>query len=144
MSKDFEELFACLRRRNVKALIVGGYAVAFHGQPRFTKDIDVFVEASPANADRLLAALSDFGFGALGLTADDFSTPGKIVQLGVAPNRVDLLTVIDGVTFDEAWSGRVAGHYGDQAVDYIGRAELVRNKRASGRPQDLLDIDSLT
>ena len=134
MSKDFEELFACLRRRNVKALIVGGYAVAFHGQPRFTKDIDVFIEASPANADRLLAALSDFGFGALGLTADDFSTPGKIVQLGVAPNRVDLLTVIDGVTFDEAWSGRVAGHYGDQAVDYIGRAELVRNKRASGRP----------
>lgn len=90
MSKDFEELFACLRRRNVRALIVGGYAVAFHGQPRFTKDIDVFLEASPDNADRLLAALSDFGFGALGLTAGDFSTPGKIVQqrpLNVVPNQ---------------------------------------------------------
>jgi hypothetical protein len=117
--------------------------VAFHGQPRFTKDIDVFVEASPENAERLLAALSDFGFGSVGLDVSDFSTPGKIVQLGVAPNRVDLLTTIDGVTFDEAWTGKVAGHYGRQAVYYIGRAELIRNKRASGRPQDLLDLDGL-
>lgn len=77
------------------------------------------------------------------LGAEDFATPGKIVQLGVAPNRVDLLTTIDGVTFDEAWHGRVSGHYGNEAVDYIGRAELIRNKRASGRPQDLLDIDGL-
>ena len=144
MTKDFEELFACLRRRNVRALVVGGYAVAFHGQPRFTKDIDVFVEPSPENADRLLAALTDFGFGGLGLTASDFASPGKIVQLGVAPNRVDLLTMIDGVTFDEAWRGRVSGHYGGEAVDYIGRAELIRNKRASGRPQDLLDIEGLS
>ncbi len=143
MTKDFEELFACLRHRNVKALVVGGYAVAFHGQPRFTKDIDVFVEPSPENAERLLAALTDFGFGGVGLTAADFSTPGKIVQLGVAPNRVDLLTTIDGVTFDEAWHGRVSGHYGSEAVDYIGRAELIRNKRASGRPQDLLDLEGL-
>ena len=143
MTKDFEELFACLRHRNVKALIVGGYAVAFHGQPRFTKDIDVFIAPSPENAERLLAALTDFGFGGLGLSAGDFSTPGKIVQLGVAPNRVDLLTSIDGVTFEEAWSGRVPGHYGTQAVDYIGRAELIRNKRARGRPQDLLDLEGL-
>jgi hypothetical protein len=111
------------------------HAVAFHGQPRFTKDIDVFVEPTPENAERLLAALTDFGFGGLGLTSADFATPGKIVQLGVAPNRVDLLTTIDGVTFDEAWHGRVSGHYGNEAVDYIGRAELIRNKRASGRPQ---------
>ena len=143
MTKDFEELFACLRHRNVKALVVGGYAVAFHGQPRFTKDIDVFVEPSPENADRLLAALTDFGFGGLGLTVEDFATPGKIVQLGVAPNRVDLLTTIDGVTFDEAWHGRISGHYGNEAVDYIGLAELIRHKRASGRPQDLLDIEGL-
>ena len=104
-----------MRHRNVKALVVGGYAVAFHGQPRFTKDIDVFVEPSPENADRLLAALNDFGFGGLGLTVADFATPGKIVQLGVAPNRVDLLTTIDGVTFDDAWHGRVPGHYGKEA-----------------------------
>ena len=144
MTKDFEELFACLRHRNVRALVVGGYAVAFHGQPRFTKDIDVFVEPTPENAERLLAALTDFGFGGLGLTTSDFASAGKIVQLGVAPNRVDLLTTIDGVTFDEAWRGRVSGHYGGEVVDYIGRAELVRNKRASGRPQDLLDIEGLT
>jgi len=142
MTKDFEELFACLRHRNVR--VVGGYAVAFHGQPRFTKDIDVFVDPTPENADRLLAALTDFGFGGLGLTTSDFASPGKIVQLGVAPNRVDLLTTIDGVTFDEAWRGRVSGRYGKEVVDYIGRAELVRNKRASGRPQDLLDIEGLT
>jgi hypothetical protein len=143
MTKDFEELFACLRHRKVKALVVGGYAVAFHGQPRFTKDIDVFVEPSPENAERLMEALTDFGFGGLGLSVIDFASPGKIVQLGVAPNRVDLLTTIDGVTFDQAWRGRVAGHYGSEAVDYIGRAELILNKRASGRPQDLLDLEVL-
>lgn len=143
MTKDFEELFACLTHRNVRALVVGGYAVAFHGQPRFTKDIDVFVEPSPENAERLLAALADFGFGSLGLTAADFASPGKIIQLGVAPNRVDLLTTIDGVTFEDAWRGRVQGHYGSQVVDYIGRAELIRNKQASGRPQDLIDIEGL-
>ena len=114
--------------------------MASRGSP---KDIDVFVEPSPENADRLLAALTDFGFGGLGLTFEDFATPGKIVQLGVAPNRVDLLTTIDGVTFGEAWHGRVSGHYGNEMVDYIGRVELIRNKRASGRPQDLLDIEGL-
>jgi hypothetical protein len=107
VTKDFEELFACLTARNVKALIVGGYAVAFHAKPRFTKDIDIFVD--------------------IGLSASDF-TAGRIVQLGVAPNRVDLLTVIDGVTFDEAWAGRAAGHFGKQPVSYIGRADLIRNK----------------
>lgn len=143
MTKDFEELFACFRLRNVRALVVGGYAVAFHGQPRFTKDIDVFIEPSVENAQSLLAALTDFGFGGLGLTTADFAVPGKIVQLGVAPNRVDLLTTIDGVTFDEAWHGRAPGHYGSESVDYIGLSDLIRNKQASGRPQDLLDIADL-
>ena len=142
MTKDFEELFACLTARNVKALIVGGYAVAFHAKPRFTKDIDIFVDPRAENVTRLLQALDDFGFGGFGLSASDF-TAGRIVQLGVAPNRVDLLTVIDGVTFDEAWAGRVAGHFGKQPVSYIGRADLIRNKQASGRAQDLADIDAL-
>jgi hypothetical protein len=144
ITKDFEELFACLRRRSVRALVVGGYAVAFHGRPRYTKDIDVFIESSPENAERLLAALDEFGFAGLGLTVADFTAPGKIVQLGVAPNRIDLLTAIDGVSFEEAWSTRVPGHYGSEAVDYIGLSELIRNKQASGRPQDLLDVDSLS
>ena len=143
VTKDFEELFACLSRRLVKAIIVGGYAFAFHAKPRFTKDIDVFVEPTPANAERLLGALEDFGFGSLGLTIDDFSRPGSIVQLGVPPNRVDLVTAIDGVSFDEAWAGRVDGRYGSAPVFYLGRAELVRNKRASGRAQDLADLEAL-
>jgi hypothetical protein len=123
--------------------VVGGYAVAFHGQPRFTKDIDVFVEPTHDNAERLLAALDDFGFGGLGLTAADFSPPGHIVQLGVAPNRIDLLTTIDGVTFEDAWRHRKPGPFGGETVDYIGLADLIRNKRASGRPQDLLDVADL-
>jgi hypothetical protein len=143
VTKDFEELFACLNRHAVKAVIVGGYALAFHAKPRFTKDIDVFVEPTADNAVRSLQALGDFGFGELGLSTDDFSRPGSIVQLGVAPNRVDLVTTIDGVSFDEVWKGRVAGQYGSAPVCYIGRAELVRNKRAAGGAQDLADLEAL-
>jgi hypothetical protein len=101
-----------LNARSVKALIVGGYAVAFHAKPRFTKDIDLLVEPASDNAERLLGALSDFGFGAINLTVDDFTTAGRVVQLGVAPNRVDLMTAIDGVSFAEAWAGRVGGRFG--------------------------------
>jgi len=143
-SSDFEELLRCLNARNVSAVIVGGHALAFHGRPRYTKDLDVFVEPSPANAERLLLALADFGFANVGLTPEDFARPGRIVQLGVAPNRVDLMTAIDGVTFAEAWAGRVAGHFGAQPVFYLGRNEFLRNKQAAGRPQDLADIDALT
>ena len=142
MTKDFEELFACLTARNARALVVGGYAVAFHAKPRFTKDIDIFIDVSAENVGRVLQALDDFGFGGLGLSTTDFM-PGRIVQLGVPPNRVDLLTAIDGVTFDEAWGGRVGGRLGSQAVYYIGRAELIRNKQATGRAQDLADVDAL-
>lgn len=133
-----------MKARNVKALVVGGYAVAFHGRPRFTKDIDVFIEPSPDNAERLLSALADFGFGSLGLTVGDFTSPGRIVQLGVAPNRIDLLTAIDGVVFGDAWAHRVPGPFGTVTVDYIGLADLIRNKQTSARPQDLLDVDDLT
>lgn len=123
---------------------VGGHAVAFHGKPRFTKDLAFFVESSAENAARLIQALTDFGFVGLGLEAADFMSADKVVQLGVAPNRVDLVTSIDGVTFDEAWNGRAAGHYGSQPASYLGKAELMRNKRAVGRPQDLADLDSLS
>ncbi len=142
-TSDFEELLECFNAHHVRALVVGGHALAFHGHPRFTKDLDVFVEPSPDNAARLVAALAAFGFGEAGLTADDFSTPGKIVQLGVAPNRIDLLTAIDGVSFEEAWTGRAAGRFGKQPVAYLGRTEFLKNKRAAGRPQDLADIDAI-
>lgn len=142
-SSDFEELLRCLNGRNVRAIVVGGHALAFHGRPRFTKDLDVFVDPTPTNADRLMSALADFGFGDVGLSAGDFGQPGKIVQLGVAPNRIDLLTVIDGVTFDEAWADRASGRFGSVPIAYLGRESFIKNKRAAGRPQDLADIDAL-
>jgi hypothetical protein len=142
-SSDFEELLRCLNTRRVDAIVVGGHALAFHGHPRFTKDLDVFIDATPENAERLLLALADFGFGSIGLTAADFSTPGSIVQLGVAPNRIDLLTVIDGVSFADARQGRVAGVFGSESVFFLGRDEFIRNKRAVGRHQDLADIRAI-
>lgn len=142
-STDFEELFAFFHARNVRAVIVGAYALAFHAKPRYTKDIDIFVEATPGNVACLLDALADFGFGDVGLSESDFIPAGQVIQLGVAPNRIDLLTVIDGVSFDEAWAGRASGHYGTQPVFYLGREELIRNKRASARAQDLADLETL-
>jgi hypothetical protein len=142
-SSDFEELLACFTANGVKAVIVGGHALAFHGHPRFTKDLDVFVEPTPENAGRIVQSLEAFGFGGVGLTPGDFSRPGTIVQLGVAPNRIDLITAIDGVTFEEAWAGRAPGHFGRQPVFFLGRSEFLRNKRAAGRLQDLADIESI-
>jgi hypothetical protein len=143
VTSEFEELFKCCNARRVRLVIVGGYAFSFHAKPRYTKDIDLFVDPTPANARQLLQALDDFGFGELNLTVEDFTKAGSIVQLGVPPNRVDLMTSIDGVTFDEAWAGRVEGTYGVEPVFYLGRAELIRNKRASGRTQDLADLEEL-
>lgn len=141
--KDFEELFVSLNARKVRALIIGGYAVAFHARPRYTKDLDILVEPSPENAQRVLQALEDFGFGTLKLTTDDFTTPGRIIQLGYPPGRVDLLTSVKGVRFDEAWERRVEGRFGSQAVFYISREDLIRNKEIVGRPEDQVDVRDL-
>jgi len=142
-SKDFEELLAYFNARGVEYLVVGAHAFAFHARPRYTKDLDLLVRSSPESARRILAALDDFGFGSVGLSAEDFVGPEQIIQLGVAPNRVDLITSIDGVSFEEAWAGRVPGEYGSQPAHYLGLRELIRNKRASGRAQDLADLEVL-
>jgi hypothetical protein len=142
-TKDFEELLASFRRHKVKSLIIGAHAVAFHARPRYTKDLDLFVEPTAENAARVLKALDEFGFSGLGLTENDFSTPGQVVQLGIAPNRVDIATRIDGITFDEAWRSRVEAAYGSETAWYIGREALLKNKRAAGRPQDLADVEAL-
>lgn len=123
--------------------MVGAHALAFHAKPRFTKDLDVLVEATEENARRVLSALADFGFGSVDLSVEDLAVPGKVVQLGYPPNRIDLLTSIAGVDFAEAWAGRAMGRYGDAEVHYLGRAELIRNKRAAARPQDLVDLSWL-
>lgn len=139
-SKDFEELFASLNAHGVRALIVGGYAFAYHARPRYTKDIDVWIEPTFENAGCLLQALEEFGFGGLGLTTADFTEPGRFVQLGFPPNRIDILTSIPGVSFEEAWEHRVEDSFGDHPVAYLGLDDLLRNKMAAGRPQDLADV----
>ncbi len=143
VNPDFRDLFAALNAGDARYLLVGGYAVAFHAEPRFTKDLDVWVEPSPANAARVHDALQAFGAPLQELTQGDLARAGLVFQIGVPPNRIDIVTAIDGVEFAEAWSGRAEATYGDQAVPVIGRNELIRNKRASGRPQDLLDLEVL-
>ncbi len=134
-TKDFEELLRFFDSRGAKAVIVGAHAVAYHAKPRYTKDLDVLVEASADNARRILDALEDFGFGDLELDIADFTEPGRIIQLGFAPNRIDLMTSIDGVAFSEVWAGRVEGTYGSTKVFFIGRQELIRNCYTEGESE---------
>jgi hypothetical protein len=143
LSKDFKEFIECLNKRGVEYLLVGGHAVAFWGWPRFTKDIDFWIRPTPENAGRMLQALSDFGFEQVKLGEEDFTTPGKIVQLGVPPNRIDLVTSIDGVEFGQAWERRVETEYAGARLLVIHRDDLIANKRASGREQDVLDLNAL-
>jgi hypothetical protein len=124
-------------------MIVGGYALAFHGAPRYTGDIDIFVLADKDNASKILKALDAFGFGNSGLTHEDFSLPDKVVQLGVPPARVDFLTSISGVSWNEADSEKTVGVYGNVPVFYIGLRQFVNNKRAIGRMKDLADLEAL-
>lgn len=140
VNQDFRDLFAALNAAGAEYLLVGGYAVAFHAEPRFTKDLDVWTEASGRNAALVYAALRAFGAPLAELSAEDLARPGLIFQIGVPPNRIDVLTSIDGLSFAEAWPARAVTSYGDQAVPVIGKADLIRNKRASARPQDLLDL----
>jgi len=140
---DFRELLGLFNAYNVEYVIVGGYALAFHGAPRFTGDLDIFVRPTAQNARRILAALEDLGFGSLNLSAEDFSTQDRVVQLGVPPVRVDLITSLSGVSWEECWAGRQAGAYGDVAVAFVGRTQFIANKRAMGRQRDLADLEAL-
>jgi len=141
--KDFEELLKLFNGHKVEYIIVGAYALAFHGVPRFTGDIDVLVHPSPGNAERILSALADFGFGSLGLTAEEFKTPNYVVQLGVPPVRIDIITSITGVSWEEADQGKIRGRYGGVSVYFLGKDQYIANKRAIGRKKDLADIEAL-
>ena len=143
LSRDLSEFVASLSANGVRYLVVGGYAVAAHGHPRFTKDLDIWIEATPDNAQRLLKALDAFGFSGLGLVAADFVEPGSVIQLGNPPQRIDLLTSMSGVQFGECYEMRLQLLVGSQPVDFIDLDNLVRNKTASGRPQDLADVAAL-
>jgi len=130
-------------KHRVRYCIVGAYAVAFHARPRYTKDMDIWVEPSIENGRKIVAALNVFGFGGLKLTPEDFVRPGRFIQLGYEPVRVDLITEIGGVTFKEAWQHRERGRYGKARATFIGRSDLIRNKEHSGRPQDQADLEQL-
>lgn len=144
MNPDFLDLLRALSDAEARFLVVGAYAVAIHGRPRATKDLDVWVEASDENAPRVLKALTEFGAPLMGLTLDDLRVPGVGLQIGVEPGRIDILTAVSGVTFQEAWPARVEGSFGDEVrSNVIGMEHLMRNKRASGRPQDLADVAAL-
>ncbi len=142
---DFLDLIDAFHAERVDYLVVGAFALAAHGFPRATGDIDFFVRPSADNASRLVRALTSFGapLASAGVTADDFSKPGGVYQIGVVPRRIDVITDISGVSFDEAFDHRVTQQVDGRAVSFIGRVELVRNKRAAGRPKDLIDANAL-
>ncbi|MCH8476033.1 MAG: hypothetical protein LAT55_12500 [Opitutales bacterium] len=143
INKDFEEFFELLNKNKVDYLIVGGYAYAIHAEPRFTKDIDILLRVSDTNASAMITTLEDFGFGELGLTKQDFLEKEQIIQLGYPPNRIDLLTSVSGITFEQAWENKVSAKFGEIPVYFIGKEELKKNKQATGRKKDLNDLENL-
>lgn len=143
LDPDFVAFLRSLTARDVRFLVAGGYAVAAHGHPRYTGDLDVWLLVDEGNAGGVVAALSDFGFGALGLERSDFTSRGRVVQLGYPPLRIDLLTSLDGVEFEDCWPRRVEVEVDGQLVPFLGKDDLVRNKRAAGRTRDLADVEAL-
>jgi predicted nucleotidyltransferase len=143
LNQDFKEFIQSLNDNRVRYLVVGGYAVALHGHPRYTKDIDIWVEMEPANAANLLKALEQFGLDSLGLREADFLVPGQVIQLGQPPNRIDLLCTISGVDFRECHESRVTVEVDGVPVNFIDLDNLRKNKAASGRHQDLADLENL-
>lgn len=138
-----KRVYRVINDHEVRYLVVGAHAVAFHGRPRYTADIDFFVDSSPENAQRITKALDQFGLGDVGIDSTDFTTADLIVQLGVEPNRVDIMTSISGVSFEEAWDSRATGELGGLPVQFISKELLKRNKASVGRKQDLADLDYL-
>jgi hypothetical protein len=143
LNPDFKEFIQLLNKNQVKYLIIGGYAVAIHGHPRYTKDLDIWVEMTPENAKKLMTALDQFGFGSLGLSAQDFQTPDQIVQLGYPPNRIDLITTPDGIDFETCYRSKLEITINEIPVQFIDLDNLKKNKKASGRLQDLADLENL-
>jgi hypothetical protein len=143
LNQDFKEFIQSLNDNRVNYLVVGGYAVAFHGYPRYTKDIDIWIEPTPDNATKAIKALEQFGFASLGLKEADFLAPDQIIQLGYPPNRIDLISTLPGVEFANCYTSRVRVEIEGVLVDFIDLNNLRKNKRATGRYQDLADLENL-
>ena len=144
VNSDFSDLLRLFNAKNVRYLVIGGYAVTQHAEPRFTKDLDLWVSTETANAEAVYDALRQFGAPLTDLKADDFAKEGYFYQMGVPPLRVDILMGIPGVEFEEAWQRRVEILFDDLPVLFISRQDLITAKRASGRPQDLIDAELLS
>ncbi|MBL7111047.1 MAG: hypothetical protein ISS19_03815 [Bacteroidales bacterium] len=140
---DFRDPLELFNEHQVDYIIVGAYALAFYGAPRFTGDIDFYVKPDAVNAEQIMNALEEFGFGSLDLSPSDFDKKDQVIQLGVPPVRIDIITSITGVDWEEAYSGRVEGKYGNVPVYYIGREQFIKNKLTLGRNKDLADIEML-
>jgi hypothetical protein len=143
LQKDLREFIRLLSALDVRFIIVGAFAVAYHGYYRYTSDIDLFVDRSAENGELLQKAIEQFGFADLKLTKHDFTKADQVIQLGVSPNRIDLMTFLSGVTFDEAWASREYGNLDGLKVPFISRTMLKQNKLACGRLQDLADAEHL-
>ena len=143
INQDFKEFIELLNRNDVRYLVVGGYALAFHGFPRYTKDIDLWVWVNQENAKNLVKTLEDFGFSSLDIKQEDFLSPGYVVQLGQPPGRIDLLTSVTGLDFNECYASRVRAEIQGLEIDFIDLESFKKNKRAVGRHQDLADLENL-
>ena len=144
LNQDFKEFIQSLNDHDVRYLIIDGYAVAFHGHPRYTKDLDIWIELGQGNAANILKALAQFGFGSLGLTEDDFLEPDQIIQLGFPPSRIDILTTLEGVDFDECFASKTITTIDNIQMNFIDLENLKKNKKATGRLQDLADLENLS
>ncbi|MCZ6794830.1 MAG: hypothetical protein O7J95_14575 [Planctomycetota bacterium] len=140
---DFRDLFQCLNDGEARYLVVGAYAVIFHTEPRYTKDLGLWVEPEPGNASRVWNAIARFGAPVAELTTEDLCDPELVYQVGVEPNRFDILMAVKGLTFPEAWRNRVESTYADQPIHVLGLDDTIRAKKAAGRPQDLVDLKNL-
>lgn len=144
LDQDFNQFVALLATHDVRYMIVGGYALAAHGLPRATGDLDAWIWADPINAQRLLSALDEFGFGGVGIEEADLTSPDRVIQLGYPPYRIDLVTQISGVEFETAWARHIEVILDGVKVPFIAREDLIINKRATGRPQVIADVLRLT
>ena len=143
LNPEFKDMLVALKDANVDFLVVGAYAVAAHGYPRATGDLDIWIRADDGTAPRVMCALAAFGAPLTELTVADFSAPSIVFQIGVPPGRIDILTTVSGVDFDCEWKYRLQIKLDDIAFEVIGRADLIANKRASGRPKDFADLAAL-
>jgi hypothetical protein len=143
MNPDFVDLLRAFAGADVRFMIVGAYALAVHGRPRATGDLDIWIDATPENAPRVMQALVAFGAPLGEITEADFARPGVVYQMGVPPGRIDILTELTGLTFERAWADRIRRPFGEVEADFIDRASFLRNKRATGRLKDLSDIEGM-